>query len=678
MPSKFTLPLIDRLSVSNYALYPGPDGSGIDLEFPSGVKVLAGINGVGKTTMLNLLIRMILGPLERKRSDKELSRSGARILVEDRKAFSFFQDRVPKKMDDTSTATLEFRLGRHQVKVTRLMRSMALKEIKINGKRKTFTEAQCILELARLAGFRTDYDFYVVVRYLQFFTEERLEIMWSTGTQFEFFKMLFLDEENAVAIDKLFAEIQRVDTDYRNRRFQLAERKKLLDEQSQPASQDQTDAKELETRAAKALEDYEASDAEYSSCKDECQKTKDDLRNREIELDRAEALLGNAEDDLERLDAGYISQALPGLSNKLQLLMHGFGSGQGCFMCGTKDRKLATQIGKELNSGHCFVCHSPVKRSAKSAASASDLAALKEGEAKIATLRRAMDNIRSKISAASDANSAAIDALAKQAVKRDEAFRALRTAQAMLPKKPAATTDTALEIEAEERALEALDSKRKKKVAAYREEVVKARAAMEDVKEGVSAGLTRYAQAFLQEDIEVAFNASKDQITLATGAGRVGVPTFSINMSSSTHAVPSQRISKDSVSESQKEFLDLAFRMALLDMISRDGSAMLVMETPEASLDSFFVRRAGILMRQFATANAEPQRKLIVTSNLNGTEMIPALLGLVDEDGTRRKLAADDKSRLVNLLEITPSAKVMKNLAAKQLFNSELRKITNA
>lgn len=72
MRAKIKLPVMRRLSIRNYSLYPGANGQGLDLEFPAGVTVLAGINGVGKTTLLNLLMRMLLGPTER---GKEIGRA---------------------------------------------------------------------------------------------------------------------------------------------------------------------------------------------------------------------------------------------------------------------------------------------------------------------------------------------------------------------------------------------------------------------------------------------------------------------------------------------------------------------------------------------------------------------------------------------------------------------------
>ena len=86
--------------------------------------------------------------------------------------------------------------------------------------------------------------------------------------------------------------------------------------------------------------------------------------------------------------------------------------------------------------------------------------------------------------------------------------------------------------------------------------------------------------------------------------------------------------------------------MTLLDMIGADSGTMLIMETPEASLDSWFMERAALMIRKFAAEGGAT--KLIATSNVNGTSMIPDLLGL--KDGER--LASKDSHRLINLMTL--------------------------
>lgn len=196
---------------------------------------------------------------------------------------------------------------------------------------------------------------------------------------------------------------------------------------------------------------------------------------------------------------------------------------------------------------------------------------------------------------------------------------------------------------------------------------------MEGFKEEFRSKLTSYAEAFLQETVAVHFD-QLDKVPIATGVGDVVMPSFSISMTSSTHAVPQKRVTSDSVSESQKEFLDLAYRMALLDMVCSDGATTLVIETPEASLDSWFMLRAAELMRRFAPTGSRPVRNLIATSNINGTAMIPGLLGRLDAEGKWTSAAAND-AQFVNLLRLTALSKTLKDAAARTLIEEEVRRL---
>jgi hypothetical protein len=675
--AKISLPVATHLSVRDYALYPGVDGTGLELPFPDGVTVLAGINGVGKTTLLNLLLRMLLGPMERRKGDRDLSRVSDRELNAVRN-FHYFQKRVSVPLGPKSTATLRFRLGTHQISVTRLMQTMAIKSVEVDGKKRVFeSESDFANEMAKLAGLATAYDFHVVVRYLQFFTEERLPILWSAGTQFEFFKMLFFDSKLAATINTAFAAVQRLDTDYRNRRNQLTVRQAALKKPADPA---QVEARALDGMIAIAEQSYGEVLSRYQAQHVHFFSLQTEAKALDAEYDQAEADLSELEYELQHLDAAFIAQALPNLDDKLQFLMQGLGAGRGCFVCGKGGRKEAEAIGKSLKNGHCFVCHAAVqgadgkgKRGKIEVLSAHKVRALEE---RIARLKAAMAEIDIRRETNADAYATATAELKSASSDRSEGLRKLDALRAQRPIAVDSGSDLQAELDREEANLVILDGQRKARTAEYREGVQAARTLMDDVKEELRLKLTHYAEAFLQERVIVRFS-SQEKISIATGAGDVSVPTFSILMTSSTHVVAQERLTSDSVSESQKEFLDLAFRMSLLDMVCKDGSTMMVMETPEASLDSWFMLRAGQLMRGFAPANSSPARKLIATSNLNGTDMIPALLGLIDAKGRVRKLSSAEEPHLVDLLKQTAEANILKDSSARQVLNKELARFSN-
>ena len=103
----------------------------------------------------------------------------------------------------------------------------------------------------------------------------------------------------------------------------------------------------------------------------------------------------------------------------------------------------------------------------------------------------------------------------------------------------------------------------------------------------------------------------------------------------------------------------------------KGANAMLVLETPEASLDSLFVSRVGELLRGFAAAGGRRGNLLIASSNLNNENMIPSLLGLEDRTISRRSRATVVRNRLINLLEeAAPNAALRDN---EQYYVDQLR-----
>ena len=184
MRSDIHLPVVERLRVLNYPLYPGSTKQGLDLSFDKGVTVIAGINGIGKTTLLNLLLRMLVGPTNpSKAATRDMGLVSKRSLVTARK-FSFFQDRAGVALGTNATSTLTFRIGGKQIAVTRRLTNLEITKLVISGKTTATPDNNAFLEqMAELSGLATAYDFHMVVRYVQFFTEERLPLLWSPTAQ---------------------------------------------------------------------------------------------------------------------------------------------------------------------------------------------------------------------------------------------------------------------------------------------------------------------------------------------------------------------------------------------------------------------------------------------------------------------------------------------------------------
>lgn len=676
MRSSISLPVIERLVIRNFSLYPGEHGNGLDIAFENGISVIAGINGIGKTTLLTLLLRLLLGPSNPEKATKNVGRVSQRRLVEPKK-FDFFSSRVPEKLDDDAYATLYFSVGQRKVEVSRYMRDMRIKGVKVSGRKYTPAgETAFIEELASMSGLLSAYDFHMVVRYLQFFGEDRLPLLWEPSAQFEFFKILFFDESVAETLNKFFALIQKIDSEYRNRTNILNRRKDTLPSLERPALSIEVQTSQGQLKEAKAA--AAEAEVEYINLKQEFDMLQREENQLLLQTDDGQIKLAELEAQFLQADSKFILQALPSLGDKERFLMQGYATGCGCFICGAKSKKQLSGISKKIRKGHCFVCDSQTPASNPPSITPINVNDIHRIEADLDSIRRHLAANDAKLAEIEEHKARIAPLLRSAATKRALTLQAVETLDMLRPVDEGQEMyDVYSEIDREQAELDVLAENRKRYTSEYRAAVDNAQEEMSTLKADLETRLTNYAMEFLQERVSVAFNR-QTPFKIATGADRVNIPAFTVKMTSGTHKLPSERSSSSSVSESQKEFLDLAFRMTLLDMINTNGQKMLVIETPEASLDSWFMRRAADLMRSFAPEDSTAPRKVIATSNLNGTEMIPALLGLIDAKGKISKLQSHRSNHFINLLELTPSPAALSEGRAVQLLHEELGRFLNA
>src|SRR5687768_10060351 len=57
-------PVLTGLQVEDYGLYPGKRGKGLKAALPSGLTVVLGANGLGKTTLVWIMYRLLSGPYD--------------------------------------------------------------------------------------------------------------------------------------------------------------------------------------------------------------------------------------------------------------------------------------------------------------------------------------------------------------------------------------------------------------------------------------------------------------------------------------------------------------------------------------------------------------------------------------------------------------------------------------
>ena len=174
----------------------------------------------------------------------------------------------------------------------------------------------------------------------------------------------------------------------------------------------------------------------------------------------------------------------------------------------------------------------------------------------------------------------------------------------------------------------------------------------------IKSSFERYAEGFLLEQIGLVWSPQKARVG-QTG-DLIEFPAFQLDLTGTNFPSPVRRTGPDQVSESQREFIDLAFRMALMEVAGNNGVGGLVIDAQESSLDAVFVTRAAKVLARFA----KPSKGncLVITSNLVEGKLIPELLTMSSLPGKRL-------SHLVNLFNIAePTAAIRK-------LNDEYQKV---
>jgi hypothetical protein len=163
-----------------------------------------------------------------------------------------------------------------------------------------------------------------------------------------------------------------------------------------------------------------------------------------------------------------------------------------------------------------------------------------------------------------------------------------------------------------------------------------------------------FAEGFLFESSRLRWAPHKASVG-QTGP-LVELPSFEVEMTGSDFPEPVRRSAPGEVSESQREFIDLAFRMTLLAVAGEGGVGSIVIDAPEASLDAVFATRAAEVLSRFGDPGQG--NRLVITSNLVDGALIPDLIG-------RASIKSPRSSRVIDLLEVATPTAAIRALAAE-------------
>ena len=487
-----------------------------------------------------------------------------------------------------------------------------------------------ILEHAGVSSFA---DWILLLRHLTFYFEDRRTLVWDPSAQRQLLRLLFLSPASSAKWVETERDVLRRDSAMRNLRNVVSSQERTLTDSEQAVSS----AADLRSELG-ALERLQGID----------QDKLDELNGQVAELDAAhqEAVLTalkaenqneSAFRDLERRQLAAIAAAFPSSGDTARYLMAQLISEKVCLACGAEAPRAVADLQKRIATQRCVVCDTPVTRASSRAG----------GSKAIAKATRELERAERRLQSARERQAAAAEELERQIVAIQELSTAVakRAAQIESLARRLPPDETELhEQRSEVAALRARLETMKKELENRRGQFMRLikRTSREIVahKDEIRESFEEYAEGFLLEDCKLIWSPHKDQI--GEGGRAIDFPAFELEMGGADFDSPVRREGPQQVSESQREFIDLAFRMALIRVAAIGGVGSIVIDAPESSLDAVFVKRAASVMARYAK---EAENRLIVTSNLIEGDLIPELM----RKGGIRKASSN---RIVDLLKI--------------------------
>ena len=636
-----SIPALERIDVDGYGLYPGQTAEqpGLHAALPSGLVLVVGANGLGKTTLITLLYRMLSGPFDIPSlgAGEELGTRRLEATALSPTARGIFASRVADRAIGAK-ATLQLRFGDTSILIERSLANLALIRLEVAGERvegcneETFQD-----EMAKRAGVGSFGDFLLLLRYLVFYFEDRRALVWDQSAQRQLLRMLFLPPDVAQQWTVMERSILVKDSDVRNFSAVVGRQEKELTANLYKAQSAIALRAELASLEAVQQNDRDRLQ-QIAPLVAELDRDRQNARNAHMKAqqEREARFRAVEEAKLLAIQARFPEQAATGRYILAHLM-----SEQQCLVCGTHTPEAAECYTQRITDDRCVVCSTPL----------SGLEGVVEertlADGRVAKRDAALANAEKELAGAA-ANR--IEAEARFGAHREEvtqldgaiAERAARIDQIVAAMPPSERT---LRDRRDELAI------LRNRLEERRHQLVEERAAFANfVAERTEELLRRsgsivrefedYARGFLSERISLTW--SEYRARLGQTGDLIAFPSFELDMSGSDFAEAVRRSGPGAVSESQREFIDLAFRMALMRVASGDGSGTLVIDTPESSLDAVFAKRAADILLRFAAISGN---HLLVTSNLVEGTLLPTLAAAIAS-------GPEPRSRLVDLFAI--------------------------
>ncbi len=644
------LPVLTKLRVTDYGLFPGdPRGSGITWSFRPGLSLIAGINGLGKTTLLTMILRSLTGPYDL--TGYGVSHPLSVVLPEKPVQLrpqhtKFFKQRVADGARNAKVA-LSATIGEVELTISRRLKHLDLESLTLDGQAIQLPsggeEREDIFQsrLTELIGLSSFVDVLLVLHHVILFHEDRPGALWDPNAQRQLLRALCLEGRDASRVVALERDLQSADSQARNIHARIT----ATERQWRKALWREAGSKGIlaEIEAEQKLLDAEL--VEVGRLQETLEQLDEDRKDARLAHERAKIEREAAAGAIERLKYTALLRYFPSMDDTMRLVMSRIMTEGRCLACNASANEKRIEIEQQVARGCCPICGAePQAQDNVVAPHEFDQAKLERERERAERAKYEEETKFRELEDFAAQYDETLNQLAHFHRSIQERKRKDQRLRAQLPE-----TTTSKEYE---NVLKTLRNEHREWQELRATRLQELRSLLTDRTDAITAKSNELVETFaelirtlLVEEVRLVQVSAEPRYMQAPGQAqdRLQVPAYAAEMMAADRAGFIRRNDPSEVSESQRELIDLAFRLALVEVFG--SSCTFVMETPEASLDGLAMERVGHVLAAFSEKN---DNRLVVTSNLTNAGVIAALFGGPVAEGQ----GGGRWQRVLNLLQV--------------------------
>lgn len=609
MEIKYYLPKIKELHIYNYDLYKCP----LDIKFSSKLNLVFGTNGLGKTTFLNMLQYSIIGPYTgdvKSRNWKDQQKL-KRPMLDKR----YFRNRMSEQSKQAEVKVV-YSLGEDCFEVWHSLYEYKLKKVLLNGieiegldssyeayEKKYFGQTDEKIgdylidkyhrQIEKSSNFPDIISYILMITEVMFFTESRDFAFWKEGLCKSVLSK-FMPKDKYFEYNEIQKLVKKYDSQARLMSYKMSMVKDFLgDEFSEKVDEDQQysleDLQKINSQIDAVKEKVEKLNEEFST--NEKEKTQNRVENEKISrklLDIEKIWYENIfPDSYQAMFNRYVPSILSGK----------------CPFCGMD------HLNEKISIENCFYCKRTIKTKQKT-----NLDEIEIERKNLEFERKRLQN-NYELLKKETAN-------LRKYIREDEKelYTLLDQQQRMKKQMDVKNNDNVakyqqLQIQKQEYTDLWLEAKEKEQQLAL------------EIDACVKGDFQEYCKIFKKYAYSFLGNDKNIELELV-GKAKEAFFKFYLN--------GTERESEEALSESQRIFIDMAYRLATLEFFHKDS--YFISETPDSTLDYLFEENAIKTFSYFIDSG----NTIFMSANARNSKLVNTLV----------KKYKDDYA-LINLLEIS-------------------------